>query len=109
MAWREIKGRRIEIDDRGHLRDLSAWSEDIALALARESGIGELSEKHWAILRFIQDSHRRGQNIWARVLERTGLVSVGELHRLFPGNPVLTASLIAGVPKPETCITEGCI
>lgn len=109
MGLREIEGRCIEVDERGHLRDPAAWTEELARALARESGVGELSDKHWAILRFIQDSHRRGQNVWSRILERTGMVTAGELHQLFPGNPVLTASLIAGVPKPDSCITEGCI
>jgi tRNA 2-thiouridine synthesizing protein E len=95
----------------GFLTDHAVWDECIAEALARTTAV-ELSDAHWEIVRFIRDyflayRHLPNARMFVKVI-RSGL---GEekgnsryLYRLFPESPLKQACLIAGLPKPPSCI-----
>ena len=42
----------------GFLWDASDWNEDVAGALARESGIASLGEEHWKVIKFFREFYR---------------------------------------------------
>jgi tRNA 2-thiouridine synthesizing protein E len=71
--------------------------------LAREAMI-ELSERHWEIIEYIQDEHRKEVPLSIRKIGKSGVVDIKEFYALFPKAPLKTATKIAGVPKPASCI-----
>jgi tRNA 2-thiouridine synthesizing protein E len=52
MATIEVRGRRIEVDDEGYLRNFDDWDEGVACSLAEREGIEELTKDKLDILRF---------------------------------------------------------
>ncbi len=101
MPSRKIAGQWIEVDSEGFLVDPSQWTPDVADALAHESGIADLTDRHWRVLSFCrEDSARRGETPDVeRIAEQAG-VCLDELRRLFPRDATLAAR-IAGVHRPR--------
>jgi tRNA 2-thiouridine synthesizing protein E len=105
MTTTTLAGRAVEVNDEGFLVDPSAWTEDMARELADHEGIGELSDRHWVVIRFMRKEYdAKGTGPTVRVLGKTSGVSVKELYELFPKGPAKTAAKIAGIPKPRGCI-----
>lgn len=76
-----------------------AWDVTHATALAREHGVGELTEAHWRVLHALRALYREfgvAPSI-AQLHDRTGL-DAEAIDRLF-GNPYV-AWRIAGLPHP---------
>ncbi|NTW40436.1 MAG: TusE/DsrC/DsvC family sulfur relay protein, partial [Cellulomonadaceae bacterium] len=53
MPVTTIDGREVHVDAEGFLTDPSEWDETLAKTLAANIGI-ELTDAHWAILRFLR-------------------------------------------------------
>lgn len=90
----------------GHLLELDPWSEERAIAMAREDGL-ELTDDHLAIIRYLRDCYaEHGDTINARTLMRAleeqfaGLGGHKFLYNLFPRGPIAQASRYAGLPMP---------
>ena len=95
----------VEVNDEGFFVHPEQWTEDLAPALARAEGIGELTERHWQVIRFMRAEYlAHGTGPTVRVLGKTSGVSIKELYQLFPKGPAKTAAKIAGIPKPRGCI-----
>ncbi|GAA2619280.1 TusE/DsrC/DsvC family sulfur relay protein [Streptomyces vastus] len=95
----------VPVDDEGFFTDPAQWSEPMAEQIAHESGIEELTGRHWTVIRFMRDQYAaKGTGPTVRVLGKTSGVSVKELYQLFPKGPAKTAAKIAGIPKPRGCI-----
>ena len=94
-----IGGRRVYFDSDGFLWDSQDWSEELAEIMARESGLGQLSETHWKVLRFIRDFYlSNGRAPRNRPLKESTGLSMREIEELFPGGIKLGARRIAGLP-----------
>ncbi|MEZ5374737.1 MAG: TusE/DsrC/DsvC family sulfur relay protein [Microthrixaceae bacterium] len=105
MPTRTISDREVEVNDDGFFVDADQWTEDMAPVLAAESDIGELTDRHWEVLRFMRSEYfEKGTGPTVRMLGKTSGVSVKELYQLFPKGPAKTAARIAGIPKPRGCI-----
>ena len=105
MATREIAGVTIKIDNDGYMTDSSAWTNDIAMAFAKEQGIEELTDRHNIVIEFMRkEFEENGTGPSIRKLNKQSGVSTKELYQLFPGGPAKKAALIAGIPKPQGCI-----
>jgi tRNA 2-thiouridine synthesizing protein E len=100
---REIAGSTIDVNDEGYLTDFSQWTREIGGELAREAGI-EMTDKHWEVIDFIQQSFRDGTPLSIRSIGKRGPVSIKEFYELFPEGPLKKSSKIAGIPKPASCI-----
>ena len=100
---RQVAGLDIDVDQEGYLTDFSQWTREVALALAREADI-EMTDQHWAVIDFLQDSHRQQTPLSIRSLGKRGPVSIKEFYALFPDGPLKKASKIAGIPKPASCV-----
>ena len=100
---KEIAGAVISVNDEGYLTDLSQWSKDVALELAKEEGI-EMTDQRWPVIEHLQQSFRNSDSLSLRSLGKRGPVSIKELYQLFPDGPLKKASRIAGIPKPASCI-----
>ncbi|RMG67297.1 MAG: TusE/DsrC/DsvC family sulfur relay protein [Calditrichaeota bacterium] len=97
--------KQVEVDEEGFLVNPQDWSEDIAVEIARKEGIPELTEEHWKVIRFMRKEYfENGQIPTIRRLKNSGVVSVKDLYRLFPGGPAKKAAKIAGLHKPQGCV-----
>jgi dissimilatory sulfite reductase related protein len=87
------------------MADRSAWTPDIAAALAAEAGISVLTDRHREVLEFCRtDAGADGPAPGLRrITSRLG-VPAREMYALFPGGPGLAAARIAGLPKPKSCV-----
>ncbi len=97
-------------DDRGYLVSNKEWTEEVAHALAAESGLA-LTEKHWDIITFIQEHCAQHQGVPPLILPIVRAMAVKwnrdvntkQLYDLFPGGPGKQAVIIAGESQPRTC------
>lgn len=100
-----IADRPIEVDGEGFLTTPDQWNEDVARALAAESGIDALTERHWLVVRFMRERYlETGIAPSIRSLGKESGVAVKELYELFPKGPAKLAARIGGIPKPKGCI-----
>jgi tRNA 2-thiouridine synthesizing protein E len=73
--------------------------ENMAPEIAREVGVGDLTDRHWQVIEFMRTEYAaKGTGPTVRVLGKSSGVSVKELYQLFPKGP---AKLAAGIPKPR--------
>lgn len=105
MATIELLGKQLEIDEDGHLVNLSDWNEDVAVELAKLEEIGELTERHWTVINFIRKEYEEnGDAPSIRKLTKESGVPTKELYSLFPKGPAKKSAKVAGLPKPKGCI-----
>ena len=105
MATMEVAGVSVERDLEGFLVDPSQWTREIALEIARESGIPELTERHWMVVNFMRERYlTTGSAPSIRTLGKESGVPIKELYQLFPKGPAKLAAKIGGIPKPRGCI-----
>ncbi|MGA8015844.1 MAG: TusE/DsrC/DsvC family sulfur relay protein [Candidatus Dormiibacterota bacterium] len=105
MAVAGIRVADVARNDEGFFVDPSQWSEEMVPDLAAEEGIGELTERHWQVIRFMRREYlEKGAGPTVRVLGKTSGVAIKELYELFPKGPAKVAARIAGIPKPRGCI-----
>jgi dissimilatory sulfite reductase related protein len=105
MSMITLGATEVELNDEGFFVRPEEWTEDMAPELARREGIDELTDRHWAVLRFVRkEFFEKGTGPTVRVLGKTSGVTVKELYQLFPKGPAKVAARIAGIPKPRGCI-----
>jgi len=105
MTTETLAGVTVDLNDEGFLVDANAWTEELAVELARREGIDTLSDDHWKVIRFMRSEFfDKGTGPTVRVLGKTSGVSIKELYQLFPKGPAKVAARIAGIPKPRGCI-----
>jgi dissimilatory sulfite reductase related protein len=95
----------VERDREGFLVHPEQWTEAMAGGIARESGIDELTDRHWQVIRYMRTSYlETGGAPSIRTLGKASGVPIKELYQLFPKGPAKLAARIAGIPKPRGCI-----
>ena len=105
MSTTTIAETDVELNDEGFFVNPDQWTEAMAPELARRDGIDELTDAHWAVIRFMRSEYyEKGTGPTVRALGKTSGVSVKELYQLFPKGPAKVAARIAGIPKPRGCI-----
>jgi len=105
MPSNTIDGYTFAVNDEGFLTNREEWSEPLAQVLASMVGIGELTEAHWAALRFMRDDQAKtGVTPTLRRMQTQGKFDVKQLFTLFPGKPAKLMSYLAGLPKPVGCV-----
>ena len=104
MTEKTYAGVAVACDEQGYLTDLNQWNREIAGEIAQEEGIDMSREKHWEVIGFLQDQYRKDIPLTIRKVGKSGVVNIKEFYALFPNGPLKTASRIAGIPKPVSCI-----
>jgi len=105
MPTATLDGTPIAVNDEGFFEDPSQWTEPMAVELAHEAGIDDVTDQHWKVIHLMRSEYlEKGTGPTVRVLGKTSGVSVKELYQLFPKGPAKTAARIAGIPKPRGCI-----
>ena len=98
-----IAGITINVNEEGFMTNFSEWTKEVGEELARENDI-TLTPRHWEAINYIQDQVKKDVALSIRSIGKSGVVSIKELYELFPKAPLKTATKIAGVPKPASCI-----
>lgn len=94
----------LDFDDDGFMTDHTAWTEDIARAIAAVLEI-ELTDRHWDVLNFVRSEYAtNGEAPTIRKITKTGGIPTKELYQLFPGGPAKIAAQLSGFEKPTGCI-----
>jgi TusE/DsrC/DsvC family sulfur relay protein len=96
---------QVRTDPEGFLIDPSGWSRELGGQIAAESGITELTDRHWQVIEFMRERFLATGNAPSiRSLGKESGVPVKELYQLFPKGPAKLAAKIGGIPKPKGCI-----
>jgi tRNA 2-thiouridine synthesizing protein E len=106
MPFIEVDGKQIETNEEGFLKEPDNWNEQIAAALAlHEEGIQQLTDDHWAVVRYIRDYYleKNLAPMVRKVCKNTGF-KLTRIFDLFPSGPAKGACKVAGLPKPDGCV-----
>lgn len=98
-----IAGKTISVNEEGYLSNFSQWDKEIAEEIAKENNIS-LTPRHWEVIHYIQDEFKKELPLSIRKIGKSGVVDIKAFYELFPVGPLKTATKIAGVPKPASCI-----
>lgn len=98
-----IAQKTVDVNSEGYLTNFAQWNKEIGEEIAKENNIA-LTPKHWQVIDYIQDEVRKEVPLTIRKIGKSGVVDIKEFYSLFPVGPLKTATKIAGVPKPASCI-----
>jgi TusE/DsrC/DsvC family sulfur relay protein len=105
MATRTICGKTVQVNDEGYMTNPAEWDKDLAVELAKEEGIPELTPAHWKIIEFCRQSAvSSGTAPTLRQITSGSGVSTKDLFALFPKGPAKKVAKVAGLGKPEGCV-----
>lgn len=96
-------GKTIAVNEEGYLTDFKQWDKQVGEEIAKENNIA-LSPRHWEVLTYLQDEFKKEVPLSIRKIGKSGVVDIKEFYQLFPVGPLKTATKIAGIPKPASCI-----
>ena len=95
----------IERNDEGFLLNPADWNKEIALEVAKDEGIPELTDAHWKIIEFSRaNAESSGAAPTLRQISQGAGVPTKELFKLFPKGPAKKVAKISGLGKPEGCV-----
>ncbi|MBL7761483.1 MAG: TusE/DsrC/DsvC family sulfur relay protein [Sediminibacterium sp.] len=98
-----IAGTNITVNEEGYLTNFAQWNKEVGEELAKEANIS-LTPRHWEVLTYLQNEFRNDVALSIRRIGKSGLIDIKEFYALFPNAPLKTATKIAGIPKPASCI-----
>ncbi|MDX1349023.1 MAG: TusE/DsrC/DsvC family sulfur relay protein [Putridiphycobacter sp.] len=98
-----ISNQTVNVNEEGYLTDFSQWNKEIGAELAKEKGI-DMTEKHWEVIDYIHEKFKADEALSIRGIKKSGVINIKEFYDLFPGGPLKVSTLIAGIPKPKSCI-----
>lgn len=105
MATKTYAGVSVDVNEEGYLTNPSQWNKDIAVEIAREIGINELTDAHWKVIDFLQKDFAEKNTLpTIRRVKKVGGIPTNELYELFPDGPLKKAAKIAGLNKPASCV-----
>ncbi len=106
-----IDGHEYPLDEAGYLLNTSDWSQEFtSFMAAREELV--LEDAHWQVIGLVRAYYARyDDSPPMRALVKLVRRELGDdkgnsryLYQLFPDGPGKQASLLAGLPKPVSCI-----
>lgn len=98
-----IANKEIDVNEEGYLLDFNQWDKAVGESIASDCDI-DLTDRHWEVIDYIHDKHHKEEALSIRGIKKSGVIDVKEFYSLFPGGPLKKATLIAGIPKPKSCI-----
>jgi len=94
----------LELDAKGYLLDYRLWNRKIAVFLALDEGIKELSAEQWKIIDLLRDYYLKNRRVpLLKELIQVCELSLSDIYNLFPQGPAQSAYKIAGLPRPTKC------
>jgi len=105
MGTRTIAGKTVSVNDEGFMTNPVEWTKEIAVELAKEEGVGDLTDTHWKVIEFCRRAAgTSGAAPTLRTITTEAGVSTKEMFSLFPKGPAKKVAKISGLGKPEGCV-----
>jgi TusE/DsrC/DsvC family sulfur relay protein len=105
MPNRMIAGKNVLVNEEGYMTNPAEWTKEIAIELAKEEGLVELTPTHWKVIDYArQKAAESGASPTLRTITTNAGVTTKELFSLFPKGPGKKVARIAGLGKPEGCV-----
>jgi tRNA 2-thiouridine synthesizing protein E len=106
MPTRTIADKNVQVNEEGYLTDPAEWTKEIAVEIAKEEGLAELTPVHWKVIDYARQkaSENSGAAPTLRTITSNAGVTTKELFTLFPKGPAKKVARIAGLGKPEGCV-----
>jgi len=105
MTTREIAGQTVQVNDEGFMTDPSEWNKEVAVEIANEEGIVELTPDHWKVIDYCREvGVESGSAPTLRTITNGAGVPTKQLFGLFPKGPAKKVAKISGLGKPEGCV-----
>ena len=107
----EVNGQIIQLSEAGWLENLEEWSEELAVEIAKNEKIDELTQEHWDIINEAREYFtENGQVCEPRAFSKIMKKKYGKdrsdqkyIYSLFPTGLIKCANKIAGLPRPKGC------
>jgi dissimilatory sulfite reductase related protein len=86
MATKTIAGKTVQVNEEGYLTNAAEWTKEIAVELAKEEGIADLSAAHWKVIDYCRQwaGANGGKAPTLRTITSNAGVTTKELFGLFP-------------------------
>ncbi len=105
MATKTISGKTVQVNNEGFMTNPAEWDKDIAVELAKEEGIAELTDAHWKVIEYCRaEGAKSGKAPTLRQITTGTGISTKELFGLYPKGPAKKVARISGLGKPEGCV-----
>lgn len=95
--------KEVEVNEEGYLQNFTEWTKEVGAEIAKEHNI-EMTDKHWEVVDYIQDKYKNEEPLSIRGIKKSGVIDIKEFYNLFPGGPLKLSTMVAGIPKPKSCI-----
>ena len=107
----EVNGNIVQLSEAGWLENLDEWSEDLAVEVAKNERIEDLTEEHWDIIKTARVYFQENGTVceprqFSKIMkERFGADRSSQkyIYSLFPTGLIKCANKIAGLPRPKGC------
>jgi TusE/DsrC/DsvC family sulfur relay protein len=100
-----LAGQSVEVNEEGFLVNPGDWSKEIAVDIAKQEGIDELTDAHWKVINFCRErATETGSAPTLRQITTGSDITTKELFALFPKGPAKKVAKISGLGKPEGCV-----
>jgi TusE/DsrC/DsvC family sulfur relay protein len=100
MPLLKIEGGSVELDKNGYLKNINAWNESVAAAIAKKEGVKKLSDEHMDVIKFLRSYYIRFNSFPLLRMVCTNLHKPSDcMMKPFKMDP-LKAWKIAGLPEP---------
>ncbi|MDH5710176.1 MAG: TusE/DsrC/DsvC family sulfur relay protein [Gammaproteobacteria bacterium] len=107
----EVNGKIIQLSEAGWLENLDEWSEELAVQIAKNEQIPELTQEHWDIINEAREYFtENGAVCEPRNFSKIMKNKYGKdrsdqkyIYSLFPTGLIKCANKIAGLPRPKGC------
>ena len=94
-----------QLDNDGFLREMSAWSREMAEELAEQNNLGPLTDEHWRVIEFVQEYYmENGEGPPVVKIGRVLDMKPSKICELFPCGAARGAYRLAGLPRPAGCL-----
>ena len=105
MATKTIAGKEVQVNDEGFMTNPAEWTKEIAVEIAKEEGLTELTEALWKVIEFCRTAASTGGAApTLRAITSGSGISTKDLFALFPKGPAKKVAKISGLGKPEGCV-----
>lgn len=105
MAFLNINGQQIEIDEDGFLVDPDQWNEAVVSTFATLEDVEVLTDDHWKVINYLRGYYKQfGIAPMIRKLCKDTGFTLKQIYDLFPSGPAKGACKLAGLPKPTGCV-----
>ena len=95
----------IKRNEEGFLVNSGDWTKNLAVEIAQQEGITDLTEDHWKVIEFCRNrAEASGAAPTLRQITKGAGVPTKQLFSLFPKGPAKKVAKISGLGKPEGCV-----